>query len=38
LTTLAPSGKEELFEIRSLVRQAFDLPELAREMEGPPFL
>ncbi|RPJ57887.1 MAG: glycosyltransferase [Acidobacteria bacterium] len=38
LATLAPGGKEELIEIRNLVRQAFDLPELAREIEGPPFL
>ncbi len=38
LATLVPSGKEELFEIRNLVRQAFDLPELAREIEGPPFV
>lgn len=38
LGTLAPSGKEELFEIRNLVRQAFDLPALPGKIEGPPFV
>jgi len=38
LATLAPSGKDELFEIRNLVRRAFDLPDLPREIAGPPFL
>ncbi len=38
LGTLAPSGKEELFEIRNLVREAFDLPDAPREIAGPPFL
>lgn len=38
LTTLVPSGKEELIQIRNLVREAFDLPEMPAEIDGPRFV
>jgi Glycosyl transferase family 2 len=39
LSTLAPDGREELFEIRRLVRDAFDLPDDGvRDMARPLFV
>ncbi|RPI23889.1 MAG: glycosyltransferase [Acidobacteria bacterium] len=38
LTTLAPTGRDELLEIRALVRKAVDLPEAPKEIVGPAFL
>ena len=38
LSTLVPSGKEELLEIRRLVRRSIDLPDATNDIAGPAFL